>query len=70
MPELVPDATSALSEAESLTQGGSFASAVDVLARVVKGEAVLFREVLYARFCCISNSENTTKHFTTLPLAM
>ena len=36
MPELVPDATSALSEAESLTQGGSFASAVDVLARVVK----------------------------------
>ena len=36
MPEPVPDATSALSEAERLTQGGSFASAVDVLAKVVE----------------------------------
>jgi hypothetical protein len=36
VPEPVPDATSALSEAERLAQGGSFASAVDVLARVVE----------------------------------
>ncbi|MDT5410741.1 MAG: hypothetical protein QOG14_2961 [Mycobacterium sp.] len=36
MPEPVPDARSALSEAERLTQGGSFASAVDVLAKVVE----------------------------------
>jgi hypothetical protein len=36
VPEPVPDATSALSEAERLTQGGSFASAVDVLAKVVE----------------------------------
>ena len=36
MPEPVPDATSALSEAERLTQGGGLASAVDVLAKVVE----------------------------------
>jgi hypothetical protein len=36
VPEPVPDARSALSEAERLTQGGSFASAVDVLAKVVE----------------------------------
>ena len=36
MPEPVADATAAVSEAERLTQGGSLASAVDVLAKVVE----------------------------------
>jgi tetratricopeptide (TPR) repeat protein len=36
VPEPVPDATAAVSEAERLTQGGSLASAVDVLAKVVE----------------------------------
>jgi tetratricopeptide (TPR) repeat protein len=36
VPEPVPDATSPLSEAERLTQGGGLASTVDVLARVVE----------------------------------
>jgi tetratricopeptide (TPR) repeat protein len=36
VPEPVPDATSALSEAERLAQGGSFASAVDVLEKLVE----------------------------------
>jgi tetratricopeptide (TPR) repeat protein len=36
VPEPVPDATAAVGEAERLTQAGSFASAVDVLAKVVE----------------------------------
>jgi tetratricopeptide (TPR) repeat protein len=51
VPEPVPDATSALSEAERLTQGGSFASAVDVLGKVVEVggslQAVLMLASLY-----------------------
>jgi hypothetical protein len=51
VPEPVPDTTSALSEAERLTQGGSFASAVDVLGKVVEVggslQAVLMLASLY-----------------------
>jgi tetratricopeptide (TPR) repeat protein len=51
VPEPVPDATSALSEAERLTQDGSFASAVDVLGKVVEVggslQAVLMLASLY-----------------------
>ena len=48
MPEPVPDATAALSEADRLMQGGSFESVVgilDILANVVEHEDSLSSDV-------------------------
>ena len=66
MPEPVPDATSALSEAERLTQGGSFASAVDVLAKVVEVGGSLEEVLMLASLYLELGEHDKALHYASL----
>jgi tetratricopeptide (TPR) repeat protein len=66
VPEPVPDATSALSEAERLTQGGSFASAVDVLAKVVEVGGSLQEVLMLASVYLELGEHDKALHYASL----
>ena len=66
MPEPVPDATAAVSEAELLPQGGSFASAVDVLAKVVDVGGSLQEVLMLASLYLELGEHDKALHYASL----
>ena len=66
MPEPVPDATSALSEAERLTQSGSIASTVDVLAKVVEAGGSLQEVLMLASLYLELGEHDKALHYASL----
>jgi hypothetical protein len=66
VPEPDSDATAALSEAERLTQGGSFASAVDVLAKVVEVGGSLQAVCMLASLYLELGQHDKARHYASL----
>jgi hypothetical protein len=66
VPEPVPDATAAVGEAERLTQAGSFASAVDVLAKVVEVGGSLQEVLMLASLYLELGEHDKALHYASL----